>query len=152
VIDFDRAVCGVDEVEFLVERLGAPGWCELHSAAVAHHDHDHRRLLDAWESIAADESTLRAVASAVPIAPDFAPLVERVRAAGAKVVVVADGFGLVVERACAGLDVEVRTNRIDFKTGRLQLRQDGADVDDGPRVVRFGTLAQVRAALAEVAV
>jgi hypothetical protein len=147
VIDFDRAVCGIDEVEFLVERLGAPGWCELQSAAVAHH-----RLLDAWESISADESTLRAVASKVPIAPDFVPLVERLRAAGAEVVVVADGFGLVVERACAGLDVEVRTNRIDFATGRLQLRRADADADAGTGVVRFDTLAQVRAALPEVAV
>jgi phosphoserine phosphatase len=147
VIDFDQAVCGVDEVELLVERLGAPAWCELHATTVARH-----QLVDAWASIAADESTVRAVASEAPIDPDFVPLVERLRAAGAEVVVVADGFGLAVERACAGLDIEVRTNRIDFATGRLHLRSGEPTVEDGRRVVRFDTLAAVRAALHEVAV
>lgn len=118
VIDFDRTAIEVDEVEYLVERLGAPEWCELRAGA------PRGRLLDAWESIAADEATLRAVAAEIPIDPAFRRHVEELLAAGDEVVVVSDGFGLVVERACAGLDVEVRTNCIDFATGRLLLRHE----------------------------
>ena len=116
VIHFDREAALVDEVEFMVERLGAPEWCELRVGG------DRHRLVEAWESVAADEATVRAVAAEVPVDPAFRERVEALRAAGDEVVVVSDGFGLVVERACAGLDVEVRTNHIDFTTGRLEVR------------------------------
>jgi phosphoserine phosphatase len=116
VIHFDREAALVDEVEFMVERLGTPEWCELRAGR------DRHPVVAAWESVAADEATVRAVAAQVPVDPGFRPRVEALRAAGTEVVVVSDGFGLVVERACAGLDVEVRSNHVDFATGRLELR------------------------------
>jgi 2-hydroxy-3-keto-5-methylthiopentenyl-1-phosphate phosphatase len=148
VIDFDRAVAMADEVEVLVERLGAPEWCELHG------DGDSwSSVLDAWASIAADEATLRTAAAEIPFDPDFAPLVADLRAVGADVVVVSTGFGLAVESACVGLDVEVLSNRIDFATGRLEMCDDDpASCRTADRVVRFDTLVDIRAALSEVAV
>ena len=49
----------------------------------------------------------------------FQPLVRDLRAAGADVVVVSDGFGFYVDQACAGLDLQVLTNAVDFAAGEL---------------------------------
>ncbi|MFN8025833.1 MAG: hypothetical protein U0W40_05575 [Acidimicrobiia bacterium] len=113
VIDFDGEAAQADEVAFMVERLGPPEWCELHAGS---------SVQEAWESIAADEATIRAVAAEVPVDPAFRSRVEALREEGADVIVVSHGFGLVVELACAGLDVEVRSNHVDFTTGRLEVR------------------------------
>ena len=48
------------------------------------------------------------------------PLVEALRGAGAEVAVVSDGFGFYVADACAGLDIPVLTNEVDWSTGRLE--------------------------------
>jgi 2-hydroxy-3-keto-5-methylthiopentenyl-1-phosphate phosphatase len=46
-------------------------------------------------------------------------LLDGLRAAGAEVLVVSDGFGFQVEEALARWDVDVLTNSVDFDTGAL---------------------------------
>jgi 2-hydroxy-3-keto-5-methylthiopentenyl-1-phosphate phosphatase len=60
------------------------------------------------------------VASEVELDPMFGPLVRDLRAGGAEVTVVSDGFGFYVQDACAPFDVPVLTNTVDFATGRLE--------------------------------
>ncbi len=55
----------------------------------------------------------------MPLDPGFGPLVDAVRAAGAELTVVSDGFGFYVQDACAPLGVDVLTNAVDFATGEL---------------------------------
>ena len=66
-----------------------------------------------------DEDTLQAVAREVPLDPGLGPLVEGLRAEGAEVMVVSDGFGFHVAEALAPFGVEVLTNAADFDTGAL---------------------------------
>ena len=55
----------------------------------------------------------------MPLDPAFEPLVEGLRAAGAEVIIVSDGFGFYVEEACAPLGLDVLTNDVDFASGEL---------------------------------
>src|SRR5207244_7793010 len=66
------------------------------------------------------EHTLRAVAREVPLDPGLGPLVDGLRAAGAEVVVVSDGFGFHLAEALAPFGIEVLTNAVDFATGALE--------------------------------
>jgi 2-hydroxy-3-keto-5-methylthiopentenyl-1-phosphate phosphatase len=56
----------------------------------------------------------------VPIDPGAAPLVVALRAEGADVVVVSDGFGLPVDEFAREVGVPVFTNAVDWATGRLE--------------------------------
>ena len=66
-----------------------------------------------------DEVMLRATAREVPIDPAFGPLVDGLRAAGAEVCIVSDGFGFYAEEIGAAFGVEVLTNVVDFDRGEL---------------------------------
>jgi 2,3-diketo-5-methylthio-1-phosphopentane phosphatase len=120
-LDFDGTISTVDVTEHLLERLGAPEWCELHADFTRGAITSRERLYDAWDMIATDEATLRSVAAEVPLDPSFDALVGDLRAAGAEVVIVADDFGFYVEPVAGARGLEVLTNEIDFATGRLQL-------------------------------
>ena len=54
------------------------------------------------------------------IDPDTRELLEALRAAGADVMVVSDGFGFYAREVCAELGVPVLTNDVDWTTGRLE--------------------------------
>jgi 2,3-diketo-5-methylthio-1-phosphopentane phosphatase len=82
-------------------------------------------LLDEWDLLVASvdapaEETLRAAARQVTLDPGFRPLVEGLRAAGADVAIVSDGFGFYVDDACAELGIPILTNAVDWSTGRLE--------------------------------
>ena len=51
--------------------------------------------------------------------PGFVPLVHGLRAAGAEVTVVSDGFGFYVHDVCAPLGLDVLTNAVDFDRREL---------------------------------
>ena len=76
-------------------------------------------IFDQWALVEGDEAALRTIAAEVPLDPGFGPLVDGLRAAGAEVTVVSDGFGFYVHDACAPLGVDVLTNAVDFTTGEL---------------------------------
>ena len=105
-------------------------------------------MYDQWALVEGDESTLRAIAAEVPLDPGFGPLTDDLRARGAEITVVSDGFGFYVEEACAPLGLEVLTNTIDFSTPRapvpprgpllpvLNVRRLQAGADQGREVPR----------------
>jgi 2-hydroxy-3-keto-5-methylthiopentenyl-1-phosphate phosphatase len=75
--------------------------------------------VDQWALVDADETTLRAIAAEVAVDESFEPLVLGLRAAGARVAVVSDGFGFYVHPVCAPLGIDVLTNDVDFTTREL---------------------------------
>ena len=82
-------------------------------------------ILDEWELVEGDESTLRAIAAEVPLDPGVGPLVDALRAAGAELTVVSDGFGFYVQDAVRPFGLDVLTNAVDFTTRELLFPQRG---------------------------
>jgi 2-hydroxy-3-keto-5-methylthiopentenyl-1-phosphate phosphatase len=65
------------------------------------------------------ETTLHAVAAEVALDDAFAPLVDALRAAGADVAVVSDGFGFYVHDRIGPFGIPVFTNAVNFATNTL---------------------------------
>ena len=112
-----RATSGVH----LLERLGAP-------RAGATSTPSTTRARSAAGSACSTSGTcsrttrtlLREVAAEVPLDPDLDGLVAGLRAAGAEVSVVSDGFGFYATERCAHLGIPVLTNAVDWSAGRLE--------------------------------
>ena len=119
-LDFDGTITTVDADVYLLDRLAPPAWRAI--------DEEFRRgeigsrvcLLDTWDLLIPDEGEMRAVYREVPIDPDTAALLDALRSAGAKVLVVSDGFGVYAREVCADLGVPVLTNDVDWANGRLE--------------------------------
>ncbi len=118
--DFDGTISTVDVGRHVLERLASDAWVELHHQYERGEIESRELLTDQWALVEADEATARRVAGEVPLDPDFGPLVEGLRAAGAELLVVSDGFGFYVDEACAPFGVDVLTNAVDFSTGELR--------------------------------
>ena len=119
-LDFDGTVSTRDVGIHLLERAGSDGWWALHEEYERGEIGSRECMYDQWALVEGDESTLRAIAAEVPLDPGFGPLADDLRARGAEITVVSDGFGFYVEEACAPLGLEVLTNAIDFATRELQ--------------------------------
>jgi len=119
-LDFDGTISTVDVGRHLLDRLGPPEWVELEQEFVAGRISSRECVLDEWDLLPHDEATLHAVAREVALEPAFGPLLDALRAAGAEVTVVSDGFGFYVRDACAPFGVDVLTNEPDFATGRME--------------------------------
>jgi 2-hydroxy-3-keto-5-methylthiopentenyl-1-phosphate phosphatase len=119
-LDFDGTISTVDVGRHLLAGAGAPAWWDLHEQYERGEIGSRECLVDQWALIDGDEATLRALADEVALDSGFEPLVRDLRAAGADVVVVSDGFGFYVDQACAGLDLMVLTNAVDFASGELR--------------------------------
>jgi 2,3-diketo-5-methylthio-1-phosphopentane phosphatase len=118
-LDFDGTVSTADIGVTLLQAFGRPGWEEIDAAYAAGAIGSRECLLDEWDLVEGSEADLRAAARAVPLDPAFEPFVDGLRAAGAEVMVVSDGFGFYVAEACAPLELDVLTNDVDFATGEL---------------------------------
>ncbi len=120
-VDFDGTISADDVGLFLLERFAPDGaWREVAEQFDAGLIGSRECLLDEWDVLTPDEEPMRAAAREVALDAGFVPLVEGLRAAGAEVAVVSDGFGFYVADACAGLDIPVLTNAVDWATGRLE--------------------------------
>ncbi len=119
-LDFDGTMTLADTGVHLLERLGREGWRDV--------DAEFRRgeiggrvcLLDEWDLLEPDEAQLRAVAREVPVDPAAPALLAALRAAGAEVLIVSDGFGFRAREVAAELGVAILTNDVDWTTGRLE--------------------------------
>jgi len=120
-LDFDGTVSVADVSDHLLERLGAPGWRAAEAAIEATGLGTRAWLLEMWDHLPHDEVMLRAVAAEVALDDGFESLATALRAAGAEVAVVSDGFGFYVEETCARFGLPALTNHPDFATGRLGL-------------------------------
>lgn len=119
-LDFDGTVSIVDSGVHLLERFAGDEWRAI--------DAEYRRggigsrvcLLDEWDLLAGvDEAELRAASREVGIDPDAVGLVDDLRARGASVTIVSDGFGFYAREVAATLRVPILTNDVDWSTGRL---------------------------------
>ncbi len=119
-LDFDGTISTADVGVHLLERLGAPGWREVDAEYVAGEIGSRVCLLDEWDLLPRDQGLLRSVAAEVPLDPDTESLVAGLRAAGAEVSVVSDGFGFYATERLAHLGVPVVTNAVDWETGALE--------------------------------
>ena len=119
-LDFDGTITTVDSGVHLLERLAPPEWRAVSDEYERGEIGSRVCLLDEWDLLDPDEATLRAVAREVGVDPDAAALVADLRAAGADVLVVSDGFGFYATEVSAALGVPVLTNTVDWATGRLE--------------------------------
>ena len=106
-LDFDGTITTADVGVHVLERTAPDEWRAI-DEQFRHGVIDSREcILDEWELVEGDESTLRAIAAEVPLDPGVGPLVDALRAAGAELTVVSDGFGFYVQDAVRmfGLDV-----------------------------------------------
>ena len=119
-VDFDGTITTVDSGVHALERLAPGRWQELSDAYARGEIGSRECLLDEWDLLPRDEAVLREVAREVEIDPGFLPLVAGLRAAGATVTVVSDGFGYYATEVCERAGVAVLTNAVDWASGELQ--------------------------------
>jgi len=119
-LDFDGTITVDDVGIHLLERT-APrdAWWALHQQYERGELESRDCLVEQWDLVEGDEATLRAIAAEVPVDASFESLVHGLRAAGARVAVVSDGFGFYVPAVCAPLDLDVYTNDVDFASRAL---------------------------------
>jgi 2,3-diketo-5-methylthio-1-phosphopentane phosphatase len=118
-IDFDGTISTVDVGVHVLSRAAPDEWRAI--------DEQFRRgvidsrecILDEWDLVEGDEATLREIAAEVELDAGLGPLVDDLRALGAEVTVVSDGFGFYVEEAVRPFGLDVLTNAVDFTTRRL---------------------------------
>jgi len=119
-VDFDGTITTVDSGVYALEQLAPGAWNGLSDAYARGEIGSRECLLDEWDLLPHDEAVLREVAREVPVDPGFAALVEGLRAVGARVTVVSDGFGYYATEVCDSVGVPVLTNAVDWSTGELQ--------------------------------
>ena len=119
-LDFDGTMTLVDSGVHLLERLTPDGaWVTVDELYGAGAIGSRECLSREWALLPHDEAVLRGVARDVELDPDAERLVADLRAGGAEVTVVSDGFGFYAEEVCGRLGVPVLTNAVDWSTGTL---------------------------------
>jgi HAD superfamily phosphoserine phosphatase-like hydrolase len=109
--DFDGAVA--PRHRRVLVAAAAPGWEAIEEGYERGTVVSRERLLDEWDLVDGEVGDLVRAVETVPVDPGFPGFARRLRSAGAQVTVVSDGFGITVEEACEGLDVDVLTNAVD---------------------------------------
>jgi 2-hydroxy-3-keto-5-methylthiopentenyl-1-phosphate phosphatase len=118
--DYDGTLSMVDTGVAVLEALGDPAWREVDAEYERGEIGSRVCLLDEWDLLPHDEVTIRAAAATVPLDPDAETLLTDLRAAGAEVTVVSDGFGFYVAERLGHLGVPIVTNAVDWSTGTLE--------------------------------
>lgn len=118
-LDFDGTISTVDVGVHVLERAAPAEWREIDESFRRGLIDSRECILDEWELVEGDEATLRAIAAEVALDPGVGPLVDALRAAGAELTVVSDGFGFYVADAVRPFGLEVLTNAVDFETREL---------------------------------
>ncbi len=119
--DFDGTISVSDIGAHVLDRLADARWrafeVEYDDGRMGSRD----CLAEQWRCIPDNitEAQRRAVAREVPLDPGFGPLVVSLRAAGAEVAVVSDGYGYYVHDLLAEWDLPIYTNAIDFATNTV---------------------------------
>jgi len=119
-LDFDGTISTFDVGVHVLTRAARDEWREIDERFRRGAIDSRECILDEWDLVEGDEATLRAIAAEVALDPGVGPLVDALRAAGAELMVVSDGFGFYVEDAVRPFDLDVRTNAVDFTNRRLE--------------------------------
>lgn len=121
--DFDGTLTAVDVGVHLLERLAPPEWHAVEDEYDTGAIGSRICLLEEWDLLPRDEPRLRETVGEVALAPGALELLAALRAAGAEVSVISDGFGFYVEQllgdAPERLGVSVVTNAVDWASGEL---------------------------------
>ena len=118
-LDFDGTISTVDVGVHVLTRAASERWREIDEQFRRGEIDSRECILDEWELVEGDEATLRALAAEVALDPGLGPLADALRAAGAELTVVSDGFGFYVEDAVRPFGLDVLTNAVDFSTREL---------------------------------
>jgi 2,3-diketo-5-methylthio-1-phosphopentane phosphatase len=119
-LDFDGTITAVDSAHHLLDRFAPGKWHVIDDEYARGEIGSRVCLLDEWDLLPKEEALLRSVAREVSIDPGLVALVGALRAAGAEVTVVSDGFGFLAREVCEPLDLTVLTNDVDWSTGELR--------------------------------
>ena len=104
--------------------LGRPAWREIDARWVRGEITTSRRAHEQFALIDASQAEFEALVARHHIDPVFPPLVDDLRAQGAEVEIVSDGFDFYVSRmlAAAGLtDLPFTANGLNFRNGEIVL-------------------------------
>jgi 2,3-diketo-5-methylthio-1-phosphopentane phosphatase len=118
-LDFDGTISTADLGLHLLERLGGDGWRAAEDEYSRGEIGSRACLVDQWEFLPNDRELLTRTAAEIPMDPAVEPLVHALRASGAEVSIVSDGFGFYVDELCGHLGVPIITNGVDWATGAL---------------------------------
>jgi HAD superfamily phosphoserine phosphatase-like hydrolase len=139
-LDFDGTISERDVGLHLLERLTGDAWHGIEELFVRQEIGSRECGSRQWALLAPfGRDRLAAVAGEVALDPGLESLVSGLRAAGAEVMVVSDGFGFYVWDVGERLGVPVRTARVDWETGEL----DFAFLDPGCPCAACGTCKRV---------
>ena len=112
-LDFDGTVTLADTGRHILERVGQPGWEEVDADYAQGLIGSRETLSREWALVAGGVTAALPVAREVVVDETFVPLVGALRAAGAEVTVVSDGFGFFAAEVCAAAGVDLLTNAVD---------------------------------------
>jgi 2,3-diketo-5-methylthio-1-phosphopentane phosphatase len=112
-LDFDGTITLADTGVHVLRSLGRPGWEDVSRQYREGIIGSREVLSQEWALLGGGVDAARAAAREVEIDPGFGHLVDALRAAGAEVTVISDGFGLTVEEVCEPVGVPFFTNAID---------------------------------------
>ena len=131
-LDFDGTISTSDVGVHLLDRY-ADGWVDYDDKFAAGLIGSRECMAGQWACVRAGvtEAELRACAAEIPVDPALGPLVDGLRAAGAEIAVVSDGYGFYVRQAVEPFGLEVLTNEVDFATGEINYPFFDADCPCG---------------------
>jgi 2-hydroxy-3-keto-5-methylthiopentenyl-1-phosphate phosphatase len=118
--DYDGTLSVADTGVAVLEALGDPAWREVDAEYERGEIGSRVCLLDEWDLLPRDEAAIRAAADTVPLDPDAESLIVELRAEGAEVAIVSDGFGFYVPERLGHLGVPIFTNAVDWSAGTLE--------------------------------
>ncbi len=118
-LDYDGTISVRDTGVALLERLADDSWRRVDEEYVRGEIGSRVCLLEEWDLLPKDEAVLRRHAGEVALDPDALRLVEDLRAAGAEVTIVSDGFGFYVHERLGHLGVPILTNDVDWDRAEL---------------------------------
>ncbi len=118
-LDYDGTISVRDTGVALLERLADESWRLVDEEYVRGEIGSRVCLLEEWDLLPKDEAVLRRYAGEVALDPDAVRLVEDLRAAGAEVTIVSDGFGFYVHERLGHLGIPILTNDVDWDRAQL---------------------------------
>jgi 2-hydroxy-3-keto-5-methylthiopentenyl-1-phosphate phosphatase len=131
LLDFDGTISRSDVGVHLLDRLADPRWREVEEKYIAGEIGSRECMRAQLECLPRDEARLREVAREIAIDPGLAPLVQGLRARGAEVSIVSDGFGFYIEDVLRPLGLPILTNGVDFDTWQMRFADPPADCPCG---------------------
>jgi 2-hydroxy-3-keto-5-methylthiopentenyl-1-phosphate phosphatase len=112
--DYDGTLSMGDTGVVVLEALADPAWHDVEAEYESGEIGSRICLLDEWDLLPRDEAAIRAAAATVALDPDAETLIAELRAAGAEVAIVSDGFGFYVSERLGHLGLPIFTNAVDW--------------------------------------